>query len=319
MDNVGYIYKITNTINQKKYIGSTIRPEKRKKEHFYFAALTGSPSYYYPLQCAIRKYGADFFVFEIIEKTPVKDLYARERHYIKLYNTLANEGHGYNQTIETECALRDPIIRKERIEKAGKPCALVDKNNQIIEVYPSLHEASREELGINEASTVRKVCEGNAYSIKGKIFRWLDENGEVVVVENKTNKRCKRICGILLTDPSDIVFYESVSQAAREEKICRSSISKCIAGSNRYGHVGGRKWYYQEDEEYDMIVQNTPNLNTNFYKMIEINGEYKSFGDWCRHYNISQSGVHYRIKNMGMDLISALTTPKERKRGDYTK
>ena len=43
-------------------------------------------------------------------------------------------------------------------------------------------------------------------------------------------------------NPEDIVYYESISEASRVEKINRQSIGKCIAGSSRYSTVGGRIW-----------------------------------------------------------------------------
>ena len=40
--------------------------------------------------------------------------------------------------------------------------------------------------------------------------------------------------GVKKDNPTDIVYYNSISEAARQENIDRCSISKCIAGSTRY-------------------------------------------------------------------------------------
>lgn len=59
------IYKITNNINDKIYVGQTIRSlEKRKSRHLNDARY-GSKN---PIHRAIRKYGVENFVFETIEK-----------------------------------------------------------------------------------------------------------------------------------------------------------------------------------------------------------------------------------------------------------
>ena len=58
------IYKITNKINQKCYIGQSIHIEKRWKEHVNLAQ-TGETLLYK----AFRKYGIENFIFEIIEES----------------------------------------------------------------------------------------------------------------------------------------------------------------------------------------------------------------------------------------------------------
>lgn len=54
------IYKITNTINQKVYIGQSIHPIQRFSEHCY----NDTDSL---IHRAIKKYGKENFQFEIIE------------------------------------------------------------------------------------------------------------------------------------------------------------------------------------------------------------------------------------------------------------
>lgn len=51
------VYKITNKINNKCYIGSSIRTEKRWKQHINASNNLNSPHYNYPLYQAFRKYG----------------------------------------------------------------------------------------------------------------------------------------------------------------------------------------------------------------------------------------------------------------------
>jgi group I intron endonuclease len=53
------IYKITNTVNGKCYIGSAVDLERRKQQHF-------SSSHNKPLRRAMKKYGKDNFKFDIL-------------------------------------------------------------------------------------------------------------------------------------------------------------------------------------------------------------------------------------------------------------
>lgn len=83
------IYKITNIINGKSYIGQTIRsPKKRWEEHKKNALLINTPFYQ-----SIKKYGSDNFLFEIIDKAfSVEDLNKKEEECIKLFNTMFPSG-----------------------------------------------------------------------------------------------------------------------------------------------------------------------------------------------------------------------------------
>lgn len=83
------IYKITNKINNKSYIGQSIHIERRWSEH-----LQGSR--YNPhsvLHLAMKKYGEENFIFEILELCDEKDLNVKEEKYIIQYNTLVPMGY----------------------------------------------------------------------------------------------------------------------------------------------------------------------------------------------------------------------------------
>lgn len=253
-----YIYQIENLINHKRYVGSTNNPMRRKKEHFYNAKYKSNPSYNYPLQRAIRKYGEENFLFSIIEKCTLEEVASKERDYIIKLNTLTNTGFGYNQTSETECSLRDENIINQNISKTGTRCALVDENENILKTFISFHEAARNTYGGNDASPIRQVCDGLCRSMNGFIFRRLDDEGKVIIPVFQTNKKRKKIYGIKVNNIDDIVFYDSISEAARIEKVSRESISKCINGNSRYSQVNSRVWreqgYELTDYEWNNIV-----------------------------------------------------------------
>lgn len=53
----GYVYRIVNTENEKRYIGSTKRPNVRKREHF--SQLRDGLHHCAQLQLAYNKYGIE--------------------------------------------------------------------------------------------------------------------------------------------------------------------------------------------------------------------------------------------------------------------
>ena len=90
----GFIYKITNTINGKSYIGQTIQ---NVKERFYQHCATKCSKAVsnMAIHRAIKKYGKSNFTVEVIEEIDSANLNDRERYWIKCYNSYNN---GYNST-----------------------------------------------------------------------------------------------------------------------------------------------------------------------------------------------------------------------------
>ena len=71
---MGYIYKITNKLNNKVYIGQTrsARPTDRYAKHKYIASHLEKEKYVSLIHRAMNKYGLDNFTFEIIEEVEVQ-------------------------------------------------------------------------------------------------------------------------------------------------------------------------------------------------------------------------------------------------------
>lgn len=89
------IYKITNKINGKIYIGQSVHIERRWQEHCQESSTS-------IIAKAIKKYGKENFSFEVLEQYQVEDydkLDEREMYYIHQYNSLVP--NGYNVTEDT--------------------------------------------------------------------------------------------------------------------------------------------------------------------------------------------------------------------------
>mgnify|MGYP006339067933 CR=1 FL=1 len=93
---MAFIYKITNDVNGKVYIGKTLRSvEKRWKEHIQDSKREHTESR--PLYRAMNKYGIEHFHIETLEECVDEIAEEREVFWIKEYNSFGS--NGYNATV----------------------------------------------------------------------------------------------------------------------------------------------------------------------------------------------------------------------------
>lgn len=85
------IYKITNTINGKIYIGQSTNIDIRKQHYFNRHKIHNEH-----LQNSFKKYGKDKFTFEVVKCCKEKYLDRFEKLYIRVYDTM-NPEKGYNK------------------------------------------------------------------------------------------------------------------------------------------------------------------------------------------------------------------------------
>lgn len=91
------IYKITNIVNQKIYIGKSQNIEARWKQHKTRPFIESATQYNSPFYRAIRKYGLKNFLFEVLEECEISKLNEREIFYIQKFDS-TNPKQGYNIT-----------------------------------------------------------------------------------------------------------------------------------------------------------------------------------------------------------------------------
>lgn len=90
----GKIYKITNLINGKIYIGQTIQ-STRERWYKHCAKYTDDAHFFMPIKQAIFKYGKENFNIKVLEICNIKDLDSRETYWIAFYDSYKI---GYNCT-----------------------------------------------------------------------------------------------------------------------------------------------------------------------------------------------------------------------------
>ncbi len=242
------IYKVTNKINGKLYIGKTYNFEKRKREHFYDID-NGTP-----FHRALKKYGKENFEWEIIDTAETeKEIIEKEIYWIKKLNTCihSQNSNGYNITLGGNGG----------VSWNSRPVVQFDLNGKYVNDYLSCSHASCE-TGIgrhNIGDCANKITKQSG----GFQWRYKDEciTNEIEPFHKKESCRKKQIIQLDLKG-NLISVFNSVTEASKKLNIGRTTISSCLTG--RISRASGYQWIYKED--YD------PNNNYRFRGVKEGNG-----------------------------------------------
>ena len=92
-----FIYKITNKINEKVYIGQTDNLERRWREHISISKNPNNVHHYY-LHRAMACHGIDIFLYEVLEEIVSNNVSDFDQAEIKWISTYDSKNLGYNLT-----------------------------------------------------------------------------------------------------------------------------------------------------------------------------------------------------------------------------
>jgi group I intron endonuclease len=113
------VYKITNTVNGKIYIGSTQCFKERLNKHILISKTKHFNDH---LDAAIKKYGTGVFTFEVVEITSLENRFSREQFYIDTLNVLDDSiGYNISPTAEGLTKMPEYVCRKISAALTGKP------------------------------------------------------------------------------------------------------------------------------------------------------------------------------------------------------
>lgn len=152
------IYKITNTINNKCYIGLTKNLVNRIWEHKKCSSGKHKINCY--IHKAINKYGEANFRLDVIEKCTEFNVHEKEKFYIKLYKS-NNCTFGYNLTTggENPTDNMEVTLRRRLANKTMVSVASYDLNGILLKTFISVKECSRF-YSIND-SDIHRCCRKN--------------------------------------------------------------------------------------------------------------------------------------------------------------
>lgn len=198
------IYKISNDVNDKVYIGQTTRKLKERIEDYKKETKYKSDSR--PIIRAMSKYGFKHFKFEILSDNieTKEEMDKLEIQYIKDYHSLITE-NGYNIELGGNSIGKHSEETKRKISEAqlgeknhmyGKRGELNATSKKVIElttgkIYNSAMLAA-DDLQL-EFSHVCSVARGDRGSHKGYVFRYLDENNKPIKNQYQATIKFKKV------------------------------------------------------------------------------------------------------------------------------
>lgn len=236
---MGFIYKITNKINNKIYIGFTQKTiEDRWRSHIKTAYDITSKDYNALFKKAIRKYGADnFFIEEIDNGETLEELKQKEIYWIRYFNSYAfdKNGYGYNSTRGGDSPFELLQIPIHKIDIM---------TGSILESYNSISEAEKiYGRGIQEI--INKETHPTI-----KTYTWIPQNE----VFNKEQYWIANnyICQLDLKGHL-IKIWSGPTEASKILNIAQGNISSCL--TNVRTKAGEFQWCYYKDLKQKL---NTP-------------------------------------------------------------
>ena len=178
---IGYIYKITNNINGKVYIGQTRQTvDKRWYDHVHHSKNCKSMV----IGKAINKYGEKNFTIATLETVKEKSLDLLQKKldeleiaYIKKYNSYIYNGNGYNGTKGGQGGTG----------RVYNPIVSYDINGNKLYDFDNFNSAAL--YYKISVSTISKICNGIQYNYNNRIvFRYnSDSFDKYPVLDPKEN------------------------------------------------------------------------------------------------------------------------------------
>lgn len=212
------LYKITNKINGKIYIGQTTRSlNVRWNEHKRdFKKLDTK------LSRAVKKYGIENFTIEEIEKCQdLKSLNKKETLLIKEYNTIKN---GYNIRIGGENSPRSKETRKKISQKLKGKKQTKEHVQNMIKARTGIKPKSIEKYLGNK----NKLGKKHTYLFKEKCRKRMLNNN----FSRKKPVRCL----------NNNVVYKSIVDACKKLNLDNRSVHRVLKGE--YKQTKGYKFEY---------------------------------------------------------------------------
>lgn len=234
----GFIYKITNCVNNKIYIGQTTRNLSRRISE-YKKSINQSYSHNNPhLINSFIKYRFENFKFDIIDTAlTIDELNEKEIFYIKKYNS-TNKDVGYN----LELGGKNSIVTDDtKIKMSNSHRGVKQTTNWINNRIAKAGTEEAKKYGRAKTKKEKKYLSEN--SPKYWKYKKRSENTKKKISETKKknglsdiqkDKLCKKVVAYNPLNNDIITIYESTFDASKKiGNLSQSTISRRCSGKSK--------------------------------------------------------------------------------------
>jgi group I intron endonuclease len=246
------IYKITNLINDKCYIGSAIDPKTRFYVHK--SHLRKNKHHSILLQRAWNKYGENSFIFEVIEECPADDLIIREQYYIDtiepVYNIARIAGNCLGVKFSKESSIKKSINNARKgIFGKDNPSSIIifqyDLSGKFLKEWGGLREISRT-LNFDPAN-IGKASKDSTRTCYGYFWSRVFLGDGINPVSPRNRKKCQKPIEMLDDCGNVIRTFDSQKDAVLFFGIrSNGNINAALQNANR--KTNGHRWRYKQDD-----------------------------------------------------------------------
>jgi group I intron endonuclease len=269
---MGFIYKITNIVTKKCYIGETVRPnpEERWKQHLQkINNGEGCPA----LRDAIKKYGVSNFKFEVIIICFDEDRHKYEKEYIKKYNSQVPNGYnildggqyggsrlGIKHTEESKKKMSEtckkfykanPNYYETFREKHREAMKAIDLSSAVINSEKWKKAVEEGRVG-GKAHKDGKLSEETKEKIRESMLKYYEENdnSRPINIEKQrevmSNAKGRKVAQYT-KDDEFIKQYNSISEAGRLSEAKKTNIQRVLSGYTKT--AAGYIWKYVDEKD----------------------------------------------------------------------
>lgn len=254
------IYKVTNVLNNKVYIGQSQNISQRWIKHHNSPFNPNSGQYNTPFYRAIRQYGIDNFRFEVIEQCSIDDLNDREKYWIKYYQSNKND-KGYNLTDGGQGAITFSKITKNDVNQIIE--LLLTSSLSQEEISKKFNISQRQVSSINQGQSW--LQEGVTYPLrsaseiqkrkKEKVIKTCPICGNPIspratLCKNCNNKRALKV-NVTREELKDLIRTTSFVEIGRQFGVSDNAIKKHCKKYNLPSTKKEIKQY--TDEEWEKL------------------------------------------------------------------
>ena len=236
------IYKVVNSKNGKIYIGFDSNWPNRKKRHLKDSYSENSRAYNDTFHKSIRKYGKDFFDWQVIYQSKDGEhcLKLMETYFIQEYNSYVNytNSNGYNMTLGGEGTLGLKKSKDSKLKTSiscGKIFKVWHKNGQLIEDKHIKNFCSKNHI---DYDYFKLIVSKKKFSYRG--YYPYDGEKSFEEVLNKYQEKIKKSMQImgekhsktytLISPENKLITFTNLAKFARDNNLNPQSLKQVAMG-----------------------------------------------------------------------------------------